>query len=210
MREKEYKNAFEKVVMKDSSKIAVRNNIEQQTELKKTKKYTALKWAVATAAAAAIICCVPQARSGVYAAVDYVRQIFTFADGTQVEIMENDHETVGCVEDTVLDQDYVFEMDGCVYFKLGDEQKDITEEIAQNGYFRYEYVAEDGNISVILIVEDDDGYGWAELLFDAEGNYITNRISVNVSESERNDVLDKAMHEEGVHTGNPYYDFGGR
>lgn len=48
--------------------------------------------------------------------------------------------------------------------------------------------------------------GWAELMFDKDGNYVFNQMNVNGTTDPV--WLLEGMHDQGVPTGNPEYDEG--
>ena len=60
---------------------------------------------------------------------------------------------------------------------------------------------------VILIGGTPDTAGWAELIFDENGEYLFNQMNVGTDDAEEEPAwLLKGMHDQGVETGTPEYD----
>ena len=196
-----YKNAFSKIELNKCEKMVIWNTLEQKIEEKNIDKNPLLRWCACAAVLVFAILIIPQTRGHVYAAVEYVKEMFVFADGNTVEIIKEENETSASVE--ITSESYIRVQDETLYFVLDDICIDITDKVSGESWFRYEHILEDGNRSVILIGGSAPDYGWVELLFDNKGNYITNRMHVP---NEKEAWLEQSMHEEGVPTGNPELD----
>ena len=194
-----YNDTFEKIYIKEASKERIRERLEEEMSVK--RGISIWRWGAAAVALAIVLFAVPYTRNYAFAAVENLRKMFTFSDGTEVVIEVNENETSASVE--ISDEDYIRVEDERLYFVLEGERKDITDEVGSDKFFRYEQILEYGNRSVILIGGKAPAYGWVELLFDEDGRYLTNRMHVPMSEQE---WVEKAMHAEGVPTGNPLYD----
>ena len=200
-----YNKAFEQITLSETSKYQIRTKIEQAEKIQSKNPYTFTKWISTAVIAAIAVFSALQASSYVSAAAEYIRQIFHFGDGTAVEIIHEEAATMVSYHILQDINNYVCLENGRLYFVFDNNYVDITDKISEDTYFRYEKLLDDGGKSVILVGGTLDSYGWIELLFDENGNYITNRMNVPVPEGA---WVDKAMAGENVPTGNPFYDFG--
>ena len=173
-----------------------------------------LKIAVSAAAIIALMFCFPQVRTFASNTINKF-VVFTFFDGTKGEMTEGEDYTAVSIEESPVEEDFFTVEDGKLYFVYDGSKADITDKVGGNNYFRFEITRQNGK-SVLFIGGDAGNYGWRELVFDANGNYITNRMCVPTGNSANNDNneevfsdpdwLEIAMHNEGVPCGNPELD----
>lgn len=132
-----------------------------------------------------------------------------FANGDEAQLIENENETAA-----VIDSDYDFSTylrteNGRLLFSFDGLNKDITDQVSATDYFRYEKTLENGGRSVILVGGScEETWGWIELVFDKDGNYITNRMFIPVpgDSAEAEEWHNLSMHGEGVPCGDPELD----
>ena len=161
-----------------------------------------------------ILFCFPQVRTFASNTINKF-VVFTFFDGTKGEMTEGEDYTAVSIEESPVEEDFFTVEDGKLYFVYDGSKADITDKVGGNNYFRFEITRQNGK-SVLFIGGDAGNYGWCELVFDANGNYITNRMCVPTGNSANNDNNDEvfsdpdwleiAMHNEGVPCGNPELD----
>ena len=202
-----YKDTMDKIHLSEISEKRILNTLKSemaasQAKKVKTRKYNVMRWGIAAAALVAVVLLVPQTRTVAMAAMQEIKEIFVFADGSEVVSIKTENETSFAIEIVPEESDYIEIEDERVYFVLEDIREDVTDIISEDTYFRYEKQLEDGSRSVIFIGGEAPEYGWVELLFDADGNYVANHMRVR----ENSAWVDEAMHAEGVPTGNPELD----
>lgn len=131
---------------------------------------------------------------------------FTTGNGTDVEIVQEDN-SLSYQISREGDNNYVSVQDGKLYFVFDDIKEDVTEKCSEENYYKYEYTDEQKMRHVILIGGTPDAAGWAELIFDENGEYLFNQMNVGTDDAEEEPAwLLKGMHDQGVETGNPEYD----
>lgn len=199
-----YKKMMAGIKMAQIDSDAVRDNISHMESKKGYRGGRAWKYAVSAAAVIALLLCFPQVRSFAGSAVQKFIA-FTFSDGTKGEICED--ETARIVSIEIAENESFFTVEnGKVYFTFDGNHKDITDFLGADKSFRYEKTLKSGK-SVIFIGGEPGKYGRCELVFDAEGNYITNRMNVPAeSDMSTPEWLKNAMHGEGVPCGDPQLD----
>lgn len=209
MIEKTYTEMMDKIYIDETRKDEIRTCIINNEPAPKRKVYTYVgRFAIAAAVLIAIIMAIPSSRTAVLAAADYVAKTFNFANGSEYSIATTDSSTKFTI---VTDSpDYIEERDGRLYFIFDDLNKDITSEVSETDYFRYEKKLDSGK-SVILVGGTPGAYGWVELSFDESGEYIMDRMNVPSRGEDwkpggEPDWVDIGMHNEGVSTGNPSLD----
>jgi hypothetical protein len=70
--------------------------------------------------------------------------------------------------------------DGHVYFIAAGENIDITKKCSDSQYYQYEKVDSDGQKHVLIVGGSLEHLGWAEFIFDKDGKYINNVLSIPV------------------------------
>ena len=201
-----YTKTMDNVTMSQENKDAIRANLAEQSQTGRSgRKLVRIgKYAAIAAAVCAVLLCIPATRTTVSAAIDYIKQTFHLANGTEVTYEENSEGN--SIQFTISTDDvngYTKVENGRLYLVLGDTKKDITDQCGPDKYFRHEIKNADGSHSVILIGGTPESCGWAELFFDKNGKYVFNSMNV---EDYNDPWLNDALHAEGVDTGNPYLD----
>ena len=131
---------------------------------------------------------------------------FTTGNGTDVEIVQEDN-SLSYQISREGDNDYVSVQDGKLYFVFDDIKEDVTEKCSEENYYKYEYTDEQKMRHVILIGGTPDTAGWAELIFDENGEYLFNQMNVGIDDVGEEPVwLLKGLHDQGVESGNSEYD----
>ena len=207
-----YKATMDNVTMPQDDKDDLRAKLAEQAQtgrsghrLARVGKYAAIAAAVCAAPlGCAVLLCIPATRTTVSAAIDYIKQTFHLANGTEVTYEENSEGN--SIQFTISTDDvngYTKVENGRLYLVLGDTKKDITDQCGPDKYFSHAIKNADGSHSVILIGGTPESCGWAELFFDKNGKYVFNNMNV---EDYSDPWLNDALHAEGVDTGNPYLD----
>lgn len=191
------KNIFDKVEMSPVKKEMIRNEIANSSKLSSTW----IRYVVGVAACMALLVSVPSTRTMMVQAAQYVSSIFHTADGSEVVYEKTDDETKFSVEDS--DINYVKVKDGKLYFVYEGKNIDITDKCSEDSYYRYEVSNHDGGKSVILVGGTVENPGWVELIFDKDGKYVFNKMSIT---GEKPAWVENAMNQEGVPCGNPELD----
>ena len=201
-----YKATMDNVTMPQDDKDDLRAKLAEQAQTGRSGHRLARvgKYAAIAAAVCAVLLCIPATRTTVSAAIDYIKQTFHLANGTEVTYEENSEGN--SIQFTISTDDvngYTKVENGRLYLVLGNTKKDITDQCGPDKYFRHEIKNADGSHSVILIGGTPESCGWAELFFDTNGKYVFNNMNV---EDYSDPWLNDALHAEGVDTGNPYLD----
>lgn len=201
-----YKATMDNVTMPQDDKDDLRAKLAEQSQTGRSgrKLIRIGKYAAIAAAVCAVLLCIPATRTTVSAAIDYIKQTFHLANGTEVTYEENSEGN--SIQFTISTDDvngYTKVENGRLYLVLGDTKKDITDQCGPDKYFRHEIKNADGSHSIILIGGTPESCGWAELFFDKNGKYVFNSMNV---EDYNDPWLNDALHAEGVDTGNPYLD----
>lgn len=201
-----YKATMDNVTMSQESKDKLRTKLAEQAQTGRSGRRLVRigKYAAIAATVCAVLLCIPATRTTVSAAIDYIKQTFHLANGTEVTYEENSEGN--SIQFTITTDDvngYTKVENGRLYLVLGDTKEDITDKCGPDKYFRHEIKNADGSHSVILIGGTPDSCGWCELFFDKNGKYVFNNMNV---EDYNDPWLNDAMHAEGVDTGNPYLD----
>ena len=201
-----YKATMDNVTMPQDDKDDLRATLAEQAQTGRSNRRLVRigRYAAIAAAVCAVLLCIPATRTTVSAAIDYIKQTFHLANGTEVIYEENSEGN--SIQFTISTDDvngYTKVENGRLYLVLGDTKEDITDKCGPDKYFRHEIKNADGSHSVILIGGTPDSCGWCELFFDKNGKYIFNSMNV---EDYNDPWLNDALHAEGVDTGNPYLD----
>lgn len=194
---------MEKTIKKiyDSISVSEEKRNEVRASLECSKSAVRIRPALAVCAALALMVSFGAAA---YAASSIIN-IFHTADGSKV-INEITESSTSFSFD-YSDKSYFAVENNHVYLTVNGEKTDITEYCGEKSYYRYESVTEDGNKSVIFIGGTVDKVGYAELLFDATGTYLFNRMNVPcIDGTNTQEWVNIAMHKEGVPTGDPALD----
>lgn len=201
-----FNKTMDNMTMSTEIKDEVRARLAEKTQTGRSGRRLARigKYVAIAAAVCAVLLCIPATRTTVSAAIDYIKQTFHLANGTEVTYEENSEgNSIQFSISTDDDNGYTKVENGRLYFALGDTKEDITDKCGPDKYFRHEIKNDDGSHSVILIGGTPESCGWAELFFDKNGKYVFNNMHV---EDYKDPWLDNAMNAEGVDTGNPYLD----
>lgn len=201
-----YKATMDNVTMPQDDKDDLRAKLAEQSQTGRSgrKLIRIGKYAAIAATVCAVLLCIPATRTTVSAAIDYIKQTFHLANGTEVTYEENSEGN--SIQFTISTDDvngYTKVENGRLYLVLGDTKEDITDKCGPDKYFRHEIKNADGSHSIILIGGTPESCGWAELFFDKNGKYVFNNMNV---EDYNDPWLNDALHAEGVDTGNPYLD----
>ena len=116
-----------------------------------------------------------------------VHTIIVMADGSNVEISEDDNSVTFTIEKTG-DLSYTTAENGRLYLNLNDEKTDITDQCSDTDYFRKDYTDSEGNKHVLIAGGTVESYGWAEYIFNSEGKYIFNTMNIPTDETDPKDV----------------------
>ena len=201
-----FNKTMDNITMSTESKDKIRAGLEGKSQTGRSVRILARigKYVALAAAVCAVLMCIPATRTTVSAAIDYIKQTFHLANGTEVTYEENsERNSIQFSISTDDDNGYTKVENGRLYFVLGDTKEDITDKCGPDKYFRHEIKNADGSHSIILIGGTPESNGWAELFFDQNGKYVFNNMHV---EDYKDPWLDNAMNAEGVDTGNPYLD----
>ncbi len=201
-----YTKTMDNVTMSQENKNSIRAKLAEQSQTGRSRQKLVRigKYAAIAAAVCAVLLCIPATRTTVSAAIDYIKQTFHLANGTEVTYEENSEGN--SIQFTISTDDvngYTKVENGRLYLVLGDTKKDITDQCGPDKYFRHEIKNADGSHSVILIGGTPESCGWAELFFDKNGKYVFNSMNV---EDYNDPWLDEALNAEDVDCGNPYLD----
>ncbi len=196
-----YKNTFDKININEHKKNEMRNNLKE-LQVSKGKKVPAwMKVSVAVALMVAILISIPTTRTMAANVLKYVTEVFKFSDGSQVSVVQNDtkDEVTVVVTMDVEEQGYVDVVDERIYFVHKNSKKDVTDYCSETQYYQYEEIDEDGYKHMIFVGGTLENAGWVELIFDSNGNYVTNRMDVSDDSAT---WVELAMDSAGVPTGN--------
>ena len=200
-----YKNTFDKINMNEKNKEEMRKNLKELQVSKEKNLPAWMKISVAAALMAVVMVCIPTTRALAASAWKYVTGVFKFSDGSEVSIEYSD---TGDEESVAVTMDenqkgYVEVIDKRIYFIHNNSKKDVTEYCSETEYYQYEEIDDNGYKHIIFVGGTLEKAGWVELLFDSDGNYITNRMSVP---GDCTLWVELAMDSAGVPTGNPELD----
>ncbi len=201
-----FNKTMDNMTISTESKDKIKASLEEKSQTGRSVRRLARigKYVAIAAAVCAVLLCIPATRTTVSAAIDYIKQTFHLANGTEVTYEENSEgNSIQFSISTDDDNGYTKVENGRLYFVLGDTKEDITDKCGPDKYFRHEIKNTDGSHSIILIGGTPESNGWAELFFDQNGKYVFNNMHV---EDYKDPWLDNAMNAEGVDTGNPYLD----
>lgn len=196
-----YKQAFS--VLKSSDDITL-EELMMKKEKQRMKKLKNIR--IAAACFAFLFVCT----NGIaYAATGstWISEIlhFTTGNGSEVEMTQNKNSMYFSIQrEEQNNTDYVSVENGRLYFVLDGKKEDVTEACSEKDYYKYEYTDDQQMRHVILIGGTPADPGWAELMFDKDGNYVFNQMNVNGTTDPV--WLLEGMHDQGVPTGNPEYD----
>ena len=116
-----------------------------------------------------------------------VHTIIVMADGSNVEISEDENSVTFTIEKTG-DLSYTTAENGRLYLNLNDEKTDITDQCSETDYYRKDYTDSEGNKHVLIAGGTVESYGWAEYIFNSEGKYIFNTMNIPTDEADPKDV----------------------
>ena len=74
------------------------------------------------------------------------------------------------------DPDPIEVRDGRVYFTMDGSETDITSYCTEATYYQYEQMADNGYRQVLIVGGRPDNLGWAEFLWDSEGNHLASSM----------------------------------
>ena len=116
-----------------------------------------------------------------------VHTIIVMADGSNVEISEDDNSVTFTIKKTG-DLSYTTAENGRLYLNLNDEKTDITDQCSETDYYRHDYTDSEGNKHVLIAGGTVESYGWAEYIFNAEGKYIFNTMNIPTDEAKSDET----------------------
>ena len=164
-----YKNIFDSI--DSSSEITLDSLNKRNHELKKKRLRNSLYSLAAFATLFLGSNAVSYAKTGEF----WVASAFNFKTGSGMEVTIDNtspDETKTTINyDDANAKDYYSVEDGRLYFVFNDIKQDITDECSEDDYFKYEYTDEDSYRHVIIVGGTVDNPGWAEYIFDNDGNY---------------------------------------
>lgn len=176
-----YKNIFDSI--DSSSEITLDSLNKRNHELKKKRLRNSLYSLAAFATLFLGSNAVSYAKTGEF----WVASAFNFKTGSGMEVTIDNtspDETKTTINyDDANAKDYYSVENGRLYFVFNDIKQDITDECSEDDYFKYEYTDEDSYRHVIIVGGTVDNPGWAEFMFDKDGNYIFNNLSIKYSDS---------------------------
>lgn len=111
-----------------------------------------------------------------------VHTIIVMADGSNVEISEDDNSVTFTIEKTG-DLSYTTVENGRLYITLNNEKTDISDQCSETDYYRHDYTDSEGNTHVIIAGGTVESYGWAKYIFNTEGKYVFNTINIPTDEA---------------------------
>lgn len=196
------KEVYDKVTMDETVKSTFRRNLAKKKMIPMWTK------AVACIAISMIaLLAIPSTRTMIANAACNIIGIFHTADGEEVTIKENDNSTEESFSAMCGENQYVEIAENRIYITVENKRIDITDSCSADSYYRYEVENADGGKNVIFVGGSTNKVGYVELIFDKDGNYITNKMWVpTVNGSEVEPWVNNAEHAEGVPTGNPELD----
>ena len=198
-----YKSAFDKLEVSNEEELL--DNILSARY--KGGKFFYKKPIIAVAAVATLMLMmmvIPTTRAGIVKAAENIQKMFTSAKGDNIIVEEKDDSISVSFDSSAFAEDKYTEIsDEKVYFVLEDIRVDITDKCSKTTYFRYDYLAPSGMTHIIFVGGPMDNLGWAEFIFDEDGNYINYLMSIPSG----SDWLYDAMVSIGVPTGDYSTDF---
>lgn len=200
-----YNETFDKLTLSDAKRNELRYALSKSKEATpKWRHYNIARITAVAAAVALILLAIPSTRAGIAKAANYMKNIFLVADGTEAVATSNPESTEVTFEAEAFAEDKYYEiLDKRIYFVLDTVRIDITDKCSNSTYYRYDLIDKNGYEHIIFVGGDIENLGWAEFIFDSNGTYLTNLMSV----PEENYWLENAMVSIGVPTGNPNLDF---
>ncbi|MBQ7708126.1 MAG: hypothetical protein IJT72_10155 [Lachnospiraceae bacterium] len=201
-----YKNIFDSI--ESNSEITLDSLNQRKHELKKKRLRNSLYSFAACAALFLGSNAVSYAKTGEF----WVAKAFNFKTGSGLEVTVDNtspDETKTTIKyDDANARDYYSVENGRLYFVFNDIKQDITDECSEDDYFKYEYTDEDSYRHVIIVGGTVDNPGWAEFMFDKDGNYIFNNMSIKCSDSEDSEEISATYNiDETDNSGNYEEDF---
>ena len=173
------KDTFNKVVMDETRQEEIRAALMG----KKRAKKTWLAPVIAVAAAIAIVFIVPATRTVIVnAAEELLTHIIVEHNKSKIEISqsretdengEKAYEYLGITMTFEEGGGFAQEKDGRLFFVLDDEWKDVTDICSSEEFYRYEEKLDDGSKCVIFVGGTPDDYGYTQLFFNQDGEYLT-------------------------------------
>ena len=196
--ENRFKDTYNKISI-DEGRRAV---MEEAIRRKKNGNVAARSVLIAVTAALAVMMIIPATRTRMVNAAAGLISLFS-AGGQEITVEHKNKENKVSVDYTDSNKSYTAVENGRLYMVVGDVKKDVTDQCSMTDYYRYETVNPDGGKSVILVGGTVDRHGWIELIYDANGKYVTNVMDVP---GDPDDALMKdpdawfniSMHKEGV------------
>lgn len=200
-----YNETFDNLSLSDKKRDEIRHLLSQNKDsIPPRNRYQPMRIVGIVVAVTLILIVIPPTKTVIAKTVNYIKHIFSLGDGTEVIITNDTNTTEALFEGKAFDIDKYYEIsEKKIYFTLDDIRIDITDECSESTYYRYDFTDENGYTHIIFVGGDIENLGWAEFVFDADGTYLTNLMSVPQDEH----WLDNAMVSIGVPTGNPELDF---
>lgn len=198
-----YKSAFDKLEVSNEEEL-LDNILSARYKGGKTIYKRTIVAVAAVATFVFMMMVIPTTRAGIVKAAEYIQKMFTSAKGDNIIVEERDDSISVTYDSSAFAEDKYMEISGDrIYFVLNDIRIDITDKCSKTTYFRYDYLAPSGMTHIIFVGGSIDNLGWAEFIFDEDGNYINNLMSIPSG----SDWLDDAEVSIGVPTGDYSTDF---
>lgn len=198
-----YKSAFDKLEVSNEEEL-LDNILSARYKEGKTFYKRTIVAVAAVATLVFMMMVIPTTRAGIVKAAEYIQKMFTSAKGDNIIVEERDDCISVTYDISAFAEDKYMEISGDrIYFVLNDIRIDITDKCSENTYFRYDHVAPNGMTHIIFVGGPIDNLGWAEFIFDEDGNYINNLMSIPSG----SDWLYDAEVSIGVPTGDYNMDF---
>ena len=179
--ENNYKRTFDAVNMPqerwEQIRAALSSHISEKrkdNDIMNTKSIAYRKPRVALIAAVIALSCILLAG----AAYAYGTQIIELLGGGRIEsgkINGTDYNSIS----TGFASDPVELREGRVYFLLDGSNMDITSYCTEETAYRYERITDDGYRHVVLVGGTPDNLGWAEFVWDENGNEVGGNATYN-------------------------------
>lgn len=186
-----YIKTFDKLQITDNSSILealieknneINNNAKNYSSYKPKPRRLSLKKEFAISCIAIIlILAVPYTRENVLATIKYIRRELSFDNGESITLIDGDNATAVEMTSQALDENkWCIVNDNKIIFIGDNKNTDITSYCSDTGYYRYETTDSTGITHIVFIGGDLEHVGWAEFLFDVDGNYLTNMMNIRV------------------------------
>lgn len=200
-----YIETFDSFTLSDEKRDEIRCSL-LKNKAAKTPRHRRITVRIAAVAAAFLLMLlvIPNTNADIAKAAYYMTRMFSLADGTEVALSNDGNSTEVSFDAEAFVEDKFYEIsDGKIYFAFGDTHIDITDKCSATTFYRYDLIDDNGYTHIIFVGGNIENLGWAEFVFDEDGTYLTNLMSV----PEDSQWLENAMLSIGVPTGNPELDF---